>query len=159
MGDRCTGHCCRAFHLPFGPDELRAKGEASRRLRLADIEEQVDHFVRLPDCSETREEVHRRLSAIRKISDVEFMADNAVYLGQGTAARRPMRIERPEFALQVAESHYYTCKLFDAEAGNCTAYDTRPKVCSGYPYGRPCLYTECTCDEARSGKMGKGWAG
>ena len=23
MSDRCTGHCCRSFHLPYSPTELR----------------------------------------------------------------------------------------------------------------------------------------
>lgn len=27
MSDRCTGHCCKAFTLPYSPDELQEKFE------------------------------------------------------------------------------------------------------------------------------------
>jgi len=35
-GDRCTGHCCRCFSLPYGPDEL-----ATRKARIKDGEQIV----------------------------------------------------------------------------------------------------------------------
>lgn len=43
MADRCTGHCCRRFFLPFSPDELKAAyfrkmGAATDGLLLEDID-------------------------------------------------------------------------------------------------------------------------
>lgn len=38
----------------------------------------------------------------------------------------------------------YTCKHYDADSGNCTAYDSRPQMCREYPYGRPCPWADCT---------------
>lgn len=46
------------------------------------------------------------------------------------------------------ENHYYTCKWFDKESRNCTNYENRPALCSGYPYGKPCTIKNCTWSEA-----------
>lgn len=42
--------------------------------------------------------------------------------------------------------YHYTCKHFDKSTGDCMIYDSRPRMCSGYPTyqdGR-CLYKGCT---------------
>jgi Fe-S-cluster containining protein len=49
--------------------------------------------------------------------------------------------------------HWYTCRNLTAD-GNCAIYATRPRMCSEYPYGKPCLYADCQCDAARTGAMG-----
>lgn len=42
------------------------------------------------------------------------------------------------------EGYYYTCKNY--KDGNCTVYETRPYVCSDYPYSELCRYKTCTWD-------------
>lgn len=36
----------------------------------------------------------------------------------------------------------FDCKHFDGR--NCTAYESRPRMCSGYPYGGACRVEGCT---------------
>jgi len=43
--------------------------------------------------------------------------------------------------------YYYTCKKYDQRTGNCKAYKTRPRTCSGYPEysdGTKCSNAGCT---------------
>lgn len=37
----------------------------------------------------------------------------------------------------------YTCRHHGAD-GNCGIYETRPRMCSEYPYGQPCRIEGCT---------------
>jgi Fe-S-cluster containining protein len=51
--------------------------------------------------------------------------------------------------------HYYTCRHHDAATGNCTTYETRPRVCRDFPfygagYRNRCRYKTCTWEEARN---------
>lgn len=49
--------------------------------------------------------------------------------------------------------HWYTCRHLNVMTGDCTNYENRPKVCSGYPdygAGGTCRYDECTWDEVRA---------
>lgn len=85
MGDRCTGHCCREFTLPFSDQEIEDYA-AGRNLP--------------PDES----------------SDSGFMARNAVFVGKSRYGGK-----------------YFTCKQYDAETGDCRAYESRPRVCKQYP--------------------------
>lgn len=45
-------------------------------------------------------------------------------------------------------AHYYTCKNL-LPNGDCGIYQTRPVLCSAYPYGRTCRYSDCTWDAVR----------
>lgn len=110
MGDRCTGHCCRAFNLPYAPNEL--------------------------------------LDGAQRFGDGEYIADMVIYLGLCDAL--PDRKPALDSTGQVAMAHFYTCRHLDEDTGNCTAYETRPKLCSEYPYGKRCEYSACTWDEARN---------
>lgn len=47
------------------------------------------------------------------------------------------------------ESGYQVCSAFDHATRRCTIYETRPYVCSGYPYDRPCAF--CTYDGKTTG--------
>jgi Fe-S-cluster containining protein len=39
----------------------------------------------------------------------------------------------------------YTCRHFDKEGGNCSAYEQRPRMCSEHPmYGKKCNWLGCT---------------
>jgi Fe-S-cluster containining protein len=51
--------------------------------------------------------------------------------------------------------HYYTCRHHDTVTGNCTTYETRPRVCRDYPfygsgYRNRCRYKTCTWEEAHN---------
>lgn len=49
--------------------------------------------------------------------------------------------------------HWYTCRHLNVMTGDCTNYENRPRLCSGYPdYGQGggCSYAECTWDEMRA---------
>jgi len=43
-------------------------------------------------------------------------------------------------------AYWFTCKHHDATSGDCTDYENRPRMCREYPYGRDCLYDECTME-------------
>lgn len=34
--------------------------------------------------------------------------------------------------------HFFTCKNWDEDSRLCKVYETRPSMCKGYPYGKPC---------------------
>lgn len=38
---------------------------------------------------------------------------------------------------------FYTCRHHDKATGNCTVYEQRPRMCSGYPYKKECRYQGC----------------
>lgn len=49
----------------------------------------------------------------------------------------------------------YDCKNL-LPSGDCVVYETRPRMCSDYPYGLPCSWgEECEWDVARQGTAGK----
>ena len=65
--------------------------------------------------------------------------------------------DRAEFDMIVSmirpipgEPRAYTCSLFDGES--CTAYEARPRMCRGYPYGQKCEHGKlCAWDKGRRG--------
>lgn len=126
---RCTGHCCEAFVLPVGPEELKDLYRA---------------YKSGPRTSFTMagEEYHQRL-----INDIDLIAPMVTYLGLGTipnASIDPGRVGRI--------MHTYTCKHFDRTTRNCTIYDIRPQMCRDYPsygVGTRCNYNACTWQSQR----------
>jgi hypothetical protein len=50
--------------------------------------------------------------------------------------RRPHVWRNPETGVVYRENdkHYYRCTLFDPATRRCTAHDTRPDTCRGYPW-------------------------
>jgi len=46
-----------------------------------------------------------------------------------------------------SRGHYYTCKNWNPENGLCMAYDSRPHMCSAFPYGNLCPYG-CSCEDS-----------
>lgn len=71
-----------------------------------------------------------------RYTDIETIADMVIYLEYSNVSVTGET--RDEFG------HYYTCKHFDAATNNCGIYERRPAMCYEYPYGKPCLYKECT---------------
>lgn len=125
MGDRCTGHCCKVFSLPASPAELKQRARWSRRHRLTG---------KLPGPASDR------APAPLLVEDIEQIATMAQPIGYS----RNDPITGVEWLKAV---HWYTCRNLDA-AGNCTVYDTRPRMCREYPYGRQCQHKACAWGEA-----------
>jgi Fe-S-cluster containining protein len=44
------------------------------------------------------------------------------------------------------KSFLYTCRHHDTETGDCRIYETRPMMCSEYPYGNECAIEGCTAE-------------
>lgn len=132
MGDRCTGHCCERFYLPYSPEDLQKIKENSIAVDRGE-ERPYPHLIN----SNTEE--------ITKIADMAILVEysNRWVGGDGHYDQNgdPVR------------GHYYTCKHFDPVSGNCTNYENRPKMCSEYPYGRMCSYRACTWNDARKMKL------
>lgn len=116
MGERCVGHCCQKFTIPYEPEQLRA------------AELQVEAW-RAAGADQSRWPEFTRGLAVPE--DIETIGAMVVYLGQEDG------------------SPYYTCKHFDEATSNCAIYETRPRMCSAFPYGRRCPYDACEWTEAR----------
>lgn len=125
---RCTGHCCRAFALPYSPDQLRRAREVWEAYLAADAPEVFDwpSDVAVPE-------------------DVDIIEPMVIHLGEFT--RNPLFDGDGD--APVAPSHFYTCRNL-SESGDCTIYEDRPKMCRGYPYGRECRFPGCTLDACGS---------
>lgn len=119
MTNRCTGHCCHAYTLPYSPEELREN-------YLAWAEQRPDRNGR----AQGRE--------------IWLIAPMAIHLGEFD--RHPSgEVEPPPGA---GTAHYYTCAHL-RENGDCGIYEIRPKMCSDYPYGRLCEHSSCTWVDAQ----------
>ena len=90
--DRCTGHCCKRFPLPYDYEEIQRRQD--------------------------------------KIIDGEQIAAMIVPLNKTVDCGDVVK-------------HLFTCKNLQSD-GDCSIYDSRPRMCSDYPYGRQCGLKECT---------------
>jgi Fe-S-cluster containining protein len=88
----------------------------------------------------------RDLFGHRPIFEIETIADMVIPLGALAMSPSGIPCDPPVW--------YYRCR-HQLPSGDCGIYDTRPNLCRAYPYGRPCEYPGCTCEEARQGVMGK----
>jgi Fe-S-cluster containining protein len=129
---RCTGHCCKEFFLPFGPEELEAAYH--RWLRSAGqsmgLAMSTDGVV-----------------AGAVYGEIHLIYPMVQYLG---------KFKEPPFR-QVNNSgnesrHYYSCKHYDTKTHNCTIYEIRPMMCRDYPYRGSCNYAACTWTERKQAK-------
>lgn len=106
------------------------------------------------NLSLTREQVRGVADA-----DAGFVADMLVPLRTfearetwGDLARYAGQRHGSEDVLGHAE-YVYTCKHLDEKraCGGCAVYDTRPKMCSAFPYTRKCLYEGCDVGRGTEG--------
>lgn len=79
------------------------------------------------------EELHEKQHTL---TDGEYIASMVHYTG--------VRYEKHGLTF-----HRYSCTHFDGVS--CTAYETRPKMCRDYPYGKPCEKSDCTWEAGRAG--------
>lgn len=126
---RCSGHCCSNFYLPFSPEEIEAKyvlwtkfqgsGDKTNIMSMS----VADQF---QGC-DTKTPI-----------DIHLIFPMLSYLGQDVMPRQVRRVE-PD-----PDRHYYSCKHWDQETGDCTIYEHRPQMCREYPYRGKCNYAACT---------------
>ena len=122
MGDRCRGHCCKAFCLSVPLEDIRLSAEAEKR-------------------GET-EYVRTNGTMGLLLEDAAICAPIFVLLGE--FKMNPYTGTKFDYLTPL-----YTCKELK-ENGDCGIYDSRPKVCRDYPHGRPCDFPECQWDEAKN---------
>lgn len=53
------------------------------------------------------------------------------------------------------KSYRYTCKHLQ-KSGDCGIYESRPRMCSNYPYGKACENVNCTADQEELIQLTKG---
>lgn len=130
--NRCTGHCCRRFYLPFSPTELQRAAEYTKTYY---DENGVDGKKHKEGWEagwfDDTGKVQRRF-----FIDVEQIADMAIFIEKTTL---DANLEKHHI-----EGHWYTCKNFDTETSNCKIYETRPDMCRMYPSSGVCDYKACT---------------
>ncbi len=122
MGDRCEGHCCRAFFLAQTPAVLRALADDASPIDAAELRQIADMIV-----------------PIREVwgGDPSPMDDRFhTYESFNAIGKRDMG-HPPIGAL-------YTCRNFDERSGQCTSYETRPGMCRDFPYTHRCPFRGCT---------------
>ena len=83
-----------------------------------------------------------------RCEDGVFVADMLVHIEPATEPE-PRPGQGPQAAR--GEVHYYTCRHFNTDTGNCQEYENRPAMCRNFPYGDTCSYKACTWADAKTG--------
>jgi Fe-S-cluster containining protein len=87
----------------------------------------------------------RRMAREDKAPDIKQIAAMLLYVGYQRVGKLS---DSPEWTRKKA--HFYRCaNLVD---GNCSIYESRPKMCREYPYGERCSYAKCTWSAVKSEK-------
>lgn len=50
--------------------------------------------------------------------------------------------------LEETRDGFWLCGCWYFDGKDCTIYETRPRMCRNYPYGRPCNFDGCTFSES-----------
>lgn len=128
MSSRCTGRCCLSFDLPMSPGTLRIMALAAQHGRGVESPDGYRTVIRSSSGYNIR--VGSREEAI-------LIGTMTQFIGQASTG-----------------AHLYTCAHFDQASRNCTIYERRPRMCSDFPYGRTCTFSDCEWDEVR-GRIAK----
>ena len=130
MSERCPGHCCRLFWLPFTSERL-----------LESINARVAHG--------DDDRVGGWLEGVLNYDQAEQVAGMVVYRGMFTreqlveyGGRRGLVVPLPG-KLDVSPGNWYTCRLFDDLTNLCTDYENRPDMCRNFPWFGRCIYPGC----------------
>jgi len=145
MGDRCTGHCCKNFFLPFEPGRLYVEAANHKRWKAWLTEHRAnidmnDRSTWTPQLDGTTPPANARAS---HYEEIEQIADLAIYVGY----------LHPVTGEEAGEGRgWYSCRHLQSN-GDCGIYDSRPRMCRDYPYGQACKDVACTHDAAREGRL------
>lgn len=138
--DRCTGHCCQMFTIPYSPEKMWASYH--RWMKSGE-------HVSMNDGDTTP-----------VAQDIFLIAPMLRYEGFHTKQTIPV-VNPSDGTLMGDEdipggAHYYSCKHFDTKANLCTIYEHRPAMCRDYPNGKPCNYKHCTWTSHKAKKETRG---
>ena len=86
-----------------------------------------------PDVPECTGECCRCIAL--PISPAELEQNHATYMDGG----KLLMMLTAEF-INTKGKWRYTCGSWDESTGRCRAYEQRPQMCRGYPYGEQCGY-------------------
>ena len=119
---RCSGHCCKAFILPWcKPSEIEEK--RNKLMSLEKMDEYDREELKVLDMieylgSDPREFTYDKRSVIplNNFKDLENQGDY--------------------------RAHYYTCKYHCSITGNCLNYENRPKMCQVFPASHSGIFTD-----------------
>lgn len=118
MADRCTGKCCEMFHLPHSPLRIKAHARAiTNKSGTAYVYE------------------NGKRTRVNQLQDGEMITSMVEFIES-----MPKDADKPDGDM----IYWYSCKNWDAKSGDCTVYETRPRMCRQYPYGKACAYDGCT---------------
>lgn len=117
-GVRCTGSCCRCFVLSTPMQRLYTGAENDQAKR----------------------EGRPTNPWAPRIYDAEFVADMLIYLGRGATPPVALAARAP---LDGQPHEWFTCRHL-SPAGDCTAYESRPKLCRDYGVQHVCEHNNCT---------------
>lgn len=131
MSDRCTGHCCRSFFLPFSYNELRRAWAAQARSRARGGEP-------VPWVDDRGNTLYR----LGADWDLETLVPRLIPLG--AHSQNPVSAGDGGFAPDRL-GNFYRCSALQPN-GDCGIYARRPKLCANYPYGTACSYKDCSWD-------------
>lgn len=114
--NRCTGHCCKVVGLPWSPEHLRAS-------RVAELAFEVNGVW---DLALVRH--HDGLQIANMLESTGPLIRHAVT------------------GKEIPPGYWgYRCKN-QLPNGDCGIYETRPRMCSEYPYqGAPCEWAGHGC--------------
>lgn len=124
---RCTGHCCRDFSLPSSPEDLQ-------KLFKEKYIEHKKHFQRIKDSSK------------RFAKTIKYLKSDVFIVPQMVIPLASIEVDLNGELIPYT-MHHYTCKYHDLKTGDCTIYEYRPRMCSGFPEYSPngkCPYKACT---------------
>lgn len=131
---RCTGHCCKAFILPW-----LTPSEMNERKKLYESGE------RKPDSEHNKEELYI-------LNMIEYLGSDSNNFPEANQKVIPidnfLHDKQYMNSDEIYKSHYYTCKHHCNVTGNCLDYENRPNLCRSFPnqnkWNGACEFRGCT---------------
>lgn len=125
---RCTGHCCEDFTIPYSPMEAEFWQKVDKHWKQKFGVKQITN-------PHTRE-FHQVMAMI------EFVRPGDGNVSSGTRGLKHNRKHWQGSGYQ--RVWHYRCKNFDTEKRICKIYEDRPQMCRNFPHSSKCQYKKCT---------------
>lgn len=150
LQDRCTGHCCESFYLPYSPQVFKKKLQLERLMLKEYKAGKITTFKNIDD------EVDWLKSLMDNIEIFTMIRFKRVYtMFELSKIKRLLGKKWKQAVKSQSIVHHYTCKHYDKANGNCMNYENRPYMCRTFPNTsvknndgsvvRYCEYKDCTC--------------